>query len=668
MTPDWLDPILEWLTLNPDWAGFIIFLVALCESLLIVGVLVPGALLMLGAGTLIALGALDLWITLACAIAGAVAGDSISFWIGYHFKERIHKAWPFRSHPNILLKGERFFLKHGGKSIVLGRFVGPIRAVIPTVAGIMGMSPRHFAWVNVLSAIAWAPAYILPGVAVGASLSLAAQVATRLGILVLLLIIGLWLIFWLIRHSVLWIQPRLSMLIKPGLQWRHHHPVLAYTSKIFLDPQQPETPTLSGFAVILFSTLSVWLFVVALLHGTSSEINYNVDGIFYQLMQIIRTPVGDDFFVSVSLLGSTAFLMACSISVFLFVLFKKNKLAIGCWVAALFFSFAVDLIIKHATIWIYPARFYPHAEFIAVSSQNNFYIVIYGFLAVLLAQELPYHRRWIPYAFVALTITSIALSRLYIGAQWLSDVIAALAISIAGVALLAMVYQQQKRTQSLRYLGCVCLIVLGFMALWEMPRQHSSLLALYTPKPSKITMTENTWRSTGWQSLSAYRIDIQGKNSESMTIQWAGQLTNIGEKLTKLGWSPAAKLSTQTALMWLTPEPDFEVLPVLPMVHNGRHEALIFYKLAENEKYVLRLWSTNRTLQPGGKPLWLGFVQKQIHTQNFIFTHAISQPDSNPALQNFIDMIKPKTILHREQLLPKSSAVLRNGTTILLDS
>ncbi|VAW87042.1 DedA protein [hydrothermal vent metagenome] len=641
MTPDWLDPILEWLTLNPDWAGLIIFLVALSESLLIVGVFVPGALLMLGAGTLIAIGALDLWFTLACAIAGAIAGDSISFWIGYHFKERIHKAWPFRSHPGILLKGEKFFLKHGGKSVVLGRFVGPIRAVIPTVAGIMGMSPRNFAWVNVLSAIAWAPAYILPGVAVGASFNLATQVATRLGLFILFLIIGLWLIVWLIRHGLRRLQPHLS--------------------------------TLSGGLILLLSTFFAWLFIIVLFHVMSSDLYYGFDGITYQFLQTIRTAIGDNFFVGLSLLGSTEVLVVCSITTLLFILFKKNKWAMGHWVIALVVSVIVDLIIKYVLTGVYPSRLYSEAEHIAAADPHHYYIVIYGFLAVLVAQELPSIRRWIPYAFATLAITSIALSRLYFGNQWLSDVVGNLAVGVISVTLLAMSYRRQQHTRSLRYLGSCCLFILGVVIiLWEIPRQHQPLLVLYTPKIITTTLDENTWQAGNGQDLAAYRINIHGKKSQPMTIQWSGQLTDINEKLIATGWSPAAEFSTKTTLTWLTPEPDIAMLPIFPMIHKGHHEALKFYKLTEdadqkNEKYVLRLWSTNTRLKPSEKPLWSGFVQKQTLTQSFIFTHAINQNNFNEPLKNFISTIKDDKVLHHKIFTHDNNTSIQwDGTIILL--
>ncbi|MFZ0487486.1 MAG: DedA family protein, partial [Arenicellales bacterium] len=110
------------------------FIVALSESLAVVGLVVPGATIMLAAGALIALGAMSFWTTTLLAVAGAIAGDGISFWIGRRYRDRLRGVWPFHRHPDWLSRGEAFFERHGGKSVVFGRFVGPVRAFVPIVA------------------------------------------------------------------------------------------------------------------------------------------------------------------------------------------------------------------------------------------------------------------------------------------------------------------------------------------------------------------------------------------------------------------------------------------------------------------------------------------------------------------------------------------------------
>lgn len=199
MIETFVQPLMDWVALHPNLAGFIIFLIAMIESLVIIGVFVPGAALLFGVGALIGMGTLELWPTLAWAAAGAIVGDGISFWLGYHYREQLHHIWPFKNHPKLFSRGEKFFHKHGGKSIAFGRFVGPIRAIVPTVAGMMAMSPLRFTIINILSALAWAPVYILPGAAFGTSLELASSVMMHLISLLLVIALFIWLVAWLIK-------------------------------------------------------------------------------------------------------------------------------------------------------------------------------------------------------------------------------------------------------------------------------------------------------------------------------------------------------------------------------------------------------------------------------------------------------------------------------------
>jgi len=156
-----LQPLLDWAARHQTWAAVIVFLISMGESLVIVGYIVPGAVLLFGIGTLIALGTLDIWSMLIWAAVGAAIGDGFSFWLGYHFQDRLRAMWPFRVRPQWLERGEGFFQRHGGKSVVIGRFVGPVRPIIPVVAGMLRMSPVKFVVIDLLSSAGWAPAYIL---------------------------------------------------------------------------------------------------------------------------------------------------------------------------------------------------------------------------------------------------------------------------------------------------------------------------------------------------------------------------------------------------------------------------------------------------------------------------------------------------------------------------
>ncbi len=149
-----------------------VLLIAFVESFAIVGILVPGVFLLYVAAFLAGTGLLALPMALTMAFLGAVLGDGLSFLLGWRYKNDVRR-WPvIRDNTQWMDRGEQFILAHGAKSIVAGRFIGPIRPLTPLIAGTLSMPPGHFFAVNIVSAIAWAPVYILPGYALGAALDL----------------------------------------------------------------------------------------------------------------------------------------------------------------------------------------------------------------------------------------------------------------------------------------------------------------------------------------------------------------------------------------------------------------------------------------------------------------------------------------------------------------
>jgi membrane protein DedA with SNARE-associated domain len=157
---------------SPEWAFFIVLLIAFLESVAIVGVLMPGWLLLLGVGALIGNQVLPFYSMALAMFIGAVIGEGVSYQLGYHFRDNIrHWKW-LESHQKGLERSDRFIKHYGVMSLIIGRFIGPLRALLPLVAGISGMSNRVFWLVNIGSGLLWAPIYLLPGILVGATFSL----------------------------------------------------------------------------------------------------------------------------------------------------------------------------------------------------------------------------------------------------------------------------------------------------------------------------------------------------------------------------------------------------------------------------------------------------------------------------------------------------------------
>lgn len=159
--------LLNWLGEHRQWLGWCIFLIAMLESLAIAGLLVPGVVLLVATTAMAGAWGMPVLSVMGWAFAGAVVGDMLSFTLGRLFHQDIRRLGLFRRNPHWIARGESFFRRYGMLSIILGRFVGPIRPVIPMIAGMLDMPTWRFVLVNLASALAWAPIYVIPGYAAG---------------------------------------------------------------------------------------------------------------------------------------------------------------------------------------------------------------------------------------------------------------------------------------------------------------------------------------------------------------------------------------------------------------------------------------------------------------------------------------------------------------------
>lgn len=161
-------PLLDFIRSHQAWAPLIVGALAFAESLAFLSFLVPSTVLLLGVGALIGASGLEFWPIWLGAAVGAIAGDWVSYVIGYKFKHSVLRIWPLSYHPNLVDRGERFFSRWGAWGVFLGRFIGPMRAVVPLVAGIFAMPFLLFQMANIASALVWAFVMLAPGTGLSA--------------------------------------------------------------------------------------------------------------------------------------------------------------------------------------------------------------------------------------------------------------------------------------------------------------------------------------------------------------------------------------------------------------------------------------------------------------------------------------------------------------------
>lgn len=148
-----------------------VFAIIYAESGLLIGFFLPGDSLLFTAGFLASQGFFDIWIlTIGCFIA-AILGDSTGYYIGHKFGRKLfHKEDSVFFHKNHLVKAEAFYEKHGGKTIILARFLPIVRTFAPIVAGIGKMHYTTFLFYNVIGAFLWAVCITVAGYFLGSAI------------------------------------------------------------------------------------------------------------------------------------------------------------------------------------------------------------------------------------------------------------------------------------------------------------------------------------------------------------------------------------------------------------------------------------------------------------------------------------------------------------------
>ena len=253
---DIVDFIISWTSTNTEWAFLIVFVISFLESLMLVGIIFPGSAILAAIGLLLGTGALPIYPTLISAATGGIAGDSLSFLIGRIYKDTIHYKWPFYHFPKTILKGEEFFKNHGKKSVFIGRFIGPMRPIVPLIAGTMKMDIKAFLVTDILSGILWAPAYMLPGAFIaftGFTFKFNTKAIIYYGSIILIVILlSLWLYKNIIRKIILQID---ALIFKIWSKQKPHKISLMKIS-IPIENKNSKTPDL-----ILLSLIMIIIFI-----------------------------------------------------------------------------------------------------------------------------------------------------------------------------------------------------------------------------------------------------------------------------------------------------------------------------------------------------------------------------------------------------------------------
>ncbi|PIE41316.1 MAG: hypothetical protein CSA49_04025 [Gammaproteobacteria bacterium] len=436
-----------WLAAHEQWILASVAALAFLESLAIVGILVPGVALLFATAAAAGSVHIPLLEVLIAAFTGAVLGDSISFFLGRHYHHIMRTLPPFSSHPQWITKGERFFERYGLISVVIGRFVGPVRPVMPLIAGMLEMRPSRFLSINALSAIGWAPMYILPGYLVGSAAESSSFSHQHMIFMVATVIGG-----WLVAQLLWWIKslvPARATKIK-ATAW------LFAISALLL--------------VILYSQLNNPLVV---------QLNQQAAHWFLSL----RHPDLDVFFVALTALGDYKPMILWGCAVFLVLAIGKNTYLSMIWVATTLTANALISGLKYFFAIERPQLVFEPPGSFAYPSGHTTIIIVFFFLIILFTQPALKFKWQKPLlSMAAIVATSMAFSRLYLGVHWLTDIVAGLVLAcmVCSAVLLGLFYKpfSTPNPKPLLIVSLVALII--NIAVWVIPNWQP-LIEKYQP-------------------------------------------------------------------------------------------------------------------------------------------------------------------------------------------
>ncbi|PWY54899.1 hypothetical protein DGG96_14880 [Legionella qingyii] len=625
---DYVQPLTDWLQQNPHWSLFITFLISLTESLAIVGSIVPGSVTMTAIGILAGSGIMRIDLTLLSAILGAVAGDSLSYLLGYYYSDRLTEIWPFSKYPRWLQYGKDFFETHGGKSVLIGRFVGPLRSIIPVIAGILHMKQWRFFVANVISAIGWSLLYIMPGVAIGAaSHELSTESATRLFILILILLAGLWFISLFIKRII----GLLSSILKLHL---HTFWLKLKNNSIFVYVYQVITPRGESnhyhtAAIVLITVICLLFFLILLGLTASTQYLTLVNYPAYLFLQSFNTPTLKIFFIFCSQLASTTTIISLFIICCCWFIYSKNKAAVIYLSSLTIFSILLALSLGYfihsprpaGLLIVMPGSSFPAVNLLIATA-------LYGFILFYINNTYDlFINMSKPVVYSVLGLSG--LGALYLGDYWLTDILASYFAGTAICLIHCLIYRKSNILQK-KAIPSVLMISLLFIGVLlssfgSTYLNFKTISYSHTPYHKKFTLSEKTWWEQEKPTLPIYQFSRIGKRISLLNLQFSGNLDTLQSNLEKNGWKSHTDSFFTNLLRRISQKPNSIKLPLLTQLYENKAPMLIMTYTDQQTKLSLelRIWESSFNFLESNQPLWIGSVHpsnrpnKQMSNQGY---------------------------------------------------
>lgn len=607
--------MIQWLHSHPEWGSFLIFLFSFLESFALVGLIFPGTVIMTGAGILIGSGILPFKPIYFYAALGSFVGDYLSYGLGYYYRDNLKSIWPFKRYLNVIAKGEAFFNKHGGKSVFIGRFIGPIRPLIPLIAGSLKMPVLRFLIVDISASLLWAFAYLLPGFIIGAaSLALPHDAAKRILIDLGLLIVLACIIYWTLKFSLVKITVFLDRAIQRFWLFLGRHPHGRFFYNLLKISHIPDDHSQLGIAIF---ALIFWIFFFVLVISVMTHSGlYHIDQPLHHFFRSAYSLTIEKVMLLITYVGTPSNMGILWVIVLAWLCLRRYWFTAIHWALVGFMAAGMAEVFKLLVASPRPLGLQITPDgYSFPSGHTTMSTALFSFLAIIIAQDRDEYFGWFCYCTAALFCVLVGLSRVYLGAHWVTDVLAGLALGLACSLSVAISYRRYRSKQK-HIIELVLIVFLSLSVLWAHSYFHSFKKNIEAFKPvwSNMTITENSWWQSGISHEPLYRKNRLGKNIQTLNIQWLGSLNQISAILSQQGWQLNSKSVLLHTISYFGEKNPAQTLPLFSALYQDQKPQLLMSTLvpANGSLLVLRLWKSHVNIinQNTGATtlLWVGEV------------------------------------------------------------
>ncbi|MCB4795813.1 bifunctional DedA family/phosphatase PAP2 family protein [Pseudomonas sp. NP21570] len=427
----WLETLTQWLAGHPQWLGLALLIVACMECLAIVGLIIPGTVLVFAIAVLAGSGVLSLGETLLLGFIGGLIGDLLSYALGRRYHQGIRSLRGLRDHPEWLMQAEHYFQRYGVASLLVGRFIGPLRPMLPMTAGMLDMPFGRFLLVSLCAAAGWSMAYLLPGWSAGAAIRLPLEE-------------GFWSEAGIVVGALLTLIAATAFGSLRGLRW-----VSALSAGL-------------GVAILL-GLFFGWPHLKELDEGLLAVIQGARSTTFDRIMVIV-TRAGDfhtQLWAAVLLCLLLLVARQWRAALFAILTLLGTALANGA-LKATFARVRPEVLMEPLSSYSFP------------SGHSSAAFAFFLTLGVLAGRGQPPRLRLAWLVLASLPATAIALSRVYLGVHWTTDVTAGalLAACICAASLTLVQWRSPLHAMAPRVWWLIlpaCLGLLGAFSVWALP-------------------------------------------------------------------------------------------------------------------------------------------------------------------------------------------------------